>query len=159
VGVGGASPVSFNYTIGQNSPPSQTLSVFTYPAGITVTASPVVTTPPGRNWLSATINAGTLTVSTNPAGLAASSTAYTGYVMLSVPGASGLSVPVTLTVYPPLTCTITGDQVASVADVQRMINAALGVDPPVNDLNQDGTIGVVDVQIVINAVLGSGCVL
>jgi uncharacterized repeat protein (TIGR01451 family) len=54
-------------------------------------------------------------------------------------------------------CTVTGDQVASVADVQMMINEALGVRSAGNDLNGDGVANVVDVQIVINAVFGFGC--
>ena len=58
-----------------------------------------------------------------------------------------------------LSCNVTGDQVASIADVQKMINQALGESAAVNDLNQDGWVNVVDIQIVINAVLGLGCTL
>jgi hypothetical protein len=47
--------------------------------------------------------------------------------------------------------------VANVADVQVIINEALGVVPPTNDLNEDGVVNVVEVQIVINAALGLGC--
>jgi hypothetical protein len=44
-----------------------------------------------------------------------------------------------------------------VGDVQAIINEALGVTTPANDLNGDGTVNVVDLQIVTNAVLGQSC--
>jgi len=47
----------------------------------------------------------------------------------------------------------------TVADVQLMINQALGVAPVTMDLDGDGVVNVVDVQIVINAALGLGCVV
>jgi hypothetical protein len=43
------------------------------------------------------------------------------------------------------------------ADVQQIINEALGLAPAINDLNRDGVVNVVDVQIEINAALGLGC--
>jgi len=58
-----------------------------------------------------------------------------------------------------LTCNVTGNPTPGIADVQKMINEALGGSAPLNDLNQDGWVNVVDVQIVINAVLGLGCTL
>lgn len=45
----------------------------------------------------------------------------------------------------------------SVADVQLIINEALGVAPQVNDLTGTGVVNVVAVQIEINAALGLGC--
>jgi hypothetical protein len=45
----------------------------------------------------------------------------------------------------------------TVADVQLIINEALGLAPAVNDLNGDGKVNVIDVQIEINAALGLGC--
>jgi thermitase len=57
-------------------------------------------------------------------------------------------------------CAVTGDQLTSVLDVQRMINEALGVvAPPLNDLNSDGVVNVADIEIVINSALGRGCTL
>ena len=56
-------------------------------------------------------------------------------------------------------CSLTGDSLPTVADVQKAINEALGVNPPAHDLNQDGVVNIVDVQIVINAALGRGCSL
>jgi hypothetical protein len=46
-----------------------------------------------------------------------------------------------------------------VADVQTMVNEALGFAPAVNDLNQDGVVNVADIQLVIDAALGNACVL
>jgi uncharacterized repeat protein (TIGR01451 family) len=57
----------------------------------------------------------------------------------------------------PFTCAVTGDQAPSVADVQAMIGQALGDAAPVDDLNHDGVVTVADVQKVIDAVLGLGC--
>jgi len=45
----------------------------------------------------------------------------------------------------------------TVADVQLVINEALGAAWAGNDLNEDGVVNVVDVQIEINAALGLGC--
>lgn len=58
-----------------------------------------------------------------------------------------------------LACDITGDGPVTVADVQRIINEALGGVAPVHDLNHDGAVNVADIQIVINAALGLGCSL
>jgi hypothetical protein len=57
----------------------------------------------------------------------------------------------------PGPCTVTGDANASVADVQSMVNQALGTATPVNDLNQDKIVNVIDVQIVMNAAKGLSC--
>jgi len=46
----------------------------------------------------------------------------------------------------------------SVADVQALINEALGMRAPVDDLNGDLKVNVVDVEIEINGALGLGCV-
>jgi uncharacterized repeat protein (TIGR01451 family) len=54
-------------------------------------------------------------------------------------------------------CAVTGDQLTSVADVQRMINEALGVAAAKNDLDGDGVINLADIEIVINSALGRGC--
>jgi hypothetical protein len=54
-------------------------------------------------------------------------------------------------------CAVTQDQTTSVADVQLIVNEALGTAPAINDLSSDGVVNVVDVQIAINAALGLGC--
>jgi hypothetical protein len=43
------------------------------------------------------------------------------------------------------------------ADVQLIVNQALGLTHAVNDLNGDGAVNVVDVQVEIDAALGFGC--
>ena len=278
-----STPVPFFYSISGTAPASQNVAVTIKPGTLTVTATPVVITPNGENWLSASLSGGTLTISANPTGLSASATAYTGWVKLSATGVSDVLVPATLTVYPPsalsittshvgnfvvgqpeatytlivsngasagptsgtvtvteyppssetvvsmtstgsvwtcttsscttnysiagggtypaitvtvsvasnatslltnvatvsgggsasgptttandqttivpLTCTVTGDHTPSVADVRELINEALGVVPPVWDLNSDGSINVGDVQVVISAATGHTCVL
>jgi hypothetical protein len=54
-------------------------------------------------------------------------------------------------------CDINQDGLMSVADVQKIINEALGVTLAVNDLNGDGVVDILDVQVVINAALGLAC--
>jgi uncharacterized repeat protein (TIGR01451 family) len=60
-----------------------------------------------------------------------------------------------ISLYSP--CDINEDGITNVADVQSIINEALGVTQAANDLNGDGSVNVADVQIVINAALGLGC--
>jgi probable HAF family extracellular repeat protein len=57
------------------------------------------------------------------------------------------------------TCDINADQVTNVADVQLIVNEALGVALSVHDLNRDGVVNVADIQKVINAALGLICIL
>ena len=45
----------------------------------------------------------------------------------------------------------------NVADVQLVVNEALGATQAANDLNGDGAVNVVDIQLEIDAVLGLGC--
>jgi len=66
------------------------------------------------------------------------------------------SVTATFSV-PGFTCDLNGDGATSVADVQLIINEALGVVPATHDLNHDGVATVADIQKVINAALGLGC--
>jgi uncharacterized protein (TIGR03437 family) len=54
-------------------------------------------------------------------------------------------------------CDILQEGVTNVADVQSMINEALGLTAPANDLNGDGVVNALDIQIVINASLNLGC--
>jgi len=67
-----------------------------------------------------------------------------------------LSAPESITAtfsVPGFTCAITGDATASVADVQFIINEALGLAQPSDDLNRDNIVNVADVQKVIGAAL------
>jgi hypothetical protein len=54
-------------------------------------------------------------------------------------------------------CDLQQDGNIDVADVQLIINEALGATAAVNDLNGGGAVNVLDVQIEINAALGLGC--
>jgi len=54
-------------------------------------------------------------------------------------------------------CDVTQDANPSVADVQGIINEALGLTAAIDDLTKDGVVNAADIQIVINAVLGLGC--
>ena len=58
---------------------------------------------------------------------------------------------------PGATCTMTGDSAASVADVQFIVNEALGIVPANNDLNNDGLVNITDIQMVLNAAMNLGC--
>jgi hypothetical protein len=51
----------------------------------------------------------------------------------------------------PLTC-------ATVADIQSIVNQALGIVAPTNDMNGDGVVNVIDVQTAIATAMGSACV-
>ena len=67
------------------------------------------------------------------------------------------SDPTTVTAFSYSPCDVNHDLSTNVADVQKVINEALGVATAANDLNHDGVVNVVDVQIVINAALGQPC--
>jgi hypothetical protein len=54
-------------------------------------------------------------------------------------------------------CDVNHDGVVNIADVQTMINEALGASACTTDLSGDGKCDVVDVQIVITAALGGPC--
>jgi uncharacterized repeat protein (TIGR01451 family) len=54
-------------------------------------------------------------------------------------------------------CNVDGNGSVGLPDIQTMINEALGLAPPLNDLNGDGVVNLVDVQIVVDAALGFGC--
>jgi hypothetical protein len=54
-------------------------------------------------------------------------------------------------------CDVNQDGLTNVADVQTMVNEALGKAPGINDLNGDGVVNVVDIEIVITAALGFNC--
>ena len=54
-------------------------------------------------------------------------------------------------------CGISGTPSAGVADVQQVVNEALGTLTAAHDLNHDGVIDVADVQKELSAALGLGC--
>jgi len=64
---------------------------------------------------------------------------------------------VTATFGVPYACSVSNGASATAADVQAIVNQALGTAPPANDVNGDQVVNAIDVQIVINAVLNLGC--
>ncbi len=54
-------------------------------------------------------------------------------------------------------CDLNKDGTTNVADVQLIVNEALGKNAPVDDLNGDGKVNIVDLMIETNAALGRGC--
>ena len=60
-------------------------------------------------------------------------------------------------ILPTSPCDLNSDQQSSVADVQSMINQALGITAAASDLNHDHKVNLVDMQIVLNAALNMGC--
>ena len=62
-----------------------------------------------------------------------------------------------LTTIAVFTCAVSGDGLASIADVQTIINEAPGVTSAVDDLDHDGAVRVGDVQKALNAALWLGC--
>ncbi|NDJ14513.1 MAG: hypothetical protein EBY17_25510, partial [Acidobacteriia bacterium] len=73
------------------------------------------------------------------------------------PSGFGLVSPCTAGTIRPNTCDINTSGGVNVADVQLIINEALGIIPATHDLNRDSRVNVADVQLVINAALGLGC--
>ncbi len=97
------SSLSYSYTVGAAAPPGQTVVIISPGATLTFTATPSTTS--GGNWLSVSPSSGTvgttLTVSVNPAGLAAGS--YNGTITITPSGSGNTpqTVPVKLTVNSP----------------------------------------------------------
>jgi uncharacterized repeat protein (TIGR01451 family) len=85
---------------------------------------------------------GSLTNQVSVAGGGASATAYANDMT-------------TISVYS--SCDVGQYGSTTVADVQQVIDEALGSQSAANDLNNDGVVNVVDIQIVMNSVLGLGC--
>jgi hypothetical protein len=54
-------------------------------------------------------------------------------------------------------CSVTGAPTTTVSDVQALVNESLGGATAAHDLNKDGVINVADIQIVIDAALGLPC--
>lgn len=126
---------------GLNSNFAQGTTVANFGAGVTVN-SLTVTGP-----TAATAN---LTIAANATPGARSVTMTTGGEVASLTGAFTVLTPAP-------SCDVNGDNSPTVADVQKIINEALGVDGGADDLNGDGAVTVTDVQIVLNYVLELGC--
>jgi uncharacterized repeat protein (TIGR01451 family) len=101
-------------------------------------------------WSSGTLATATITALGQASGIAVGTSAI-GAKLNSVTGST------TLTVTALGACDVNQDGLYTVADVQKMINEAVGAMQAANDLNGDRVVNVVDVQIVINAVMNLGC--
>jgi uncharacterized repeat protein (TIGR01451 family) len=109
---------------------------------------------------SAVLNAGAsypaiaVTASVDPAAPAS----LTNQVSVTGGGSSiGASASDLTTISPFSACDVGQTGSTSVADVQTMVNEALGAGAAMDDLNGDGVVSVADVQIVIDAMFGMGC--
>jgi len=152
------SPGSFTELVAANSAPvKQALQISSTSTalGFTVTSN--------RPWLSTDVSSGsTSTVSTVNAQVDAgtlTTATYAGTLTFTASSGAIQTVGVTVTVASGSgsLCDVNQDGVVTVADVQRMVNEALGEYTPKDDLNLDGAVNVVDIQIVIDAVLNLGC--
>jgi hypothetical protein len=84
---------------------------------------------------------------------------------VTIPGAgaslANATIPLSIAAAPTVSvgkpCDVGGGATATVSDLQEIINEALGLALPVNDVYHDGVVNAVDVQAVANAVLGLGC--
>jgi uncharacterized protein (TIGR03437 family) len=99
------SSLTFTQSIGGSQPASQTITIAGVPAGTTIGA--LTTMLNGTGWLTASVSGNTVTVNANGSQL--SQGAYQGVVTVIVPGAgnSPLYVPVTLSVGPAPTLSVT----------------------------------------------------
>ena len=70
---------------------------------------------------------------------------------------AGETFTVSQTTSASVPCNVSGDETTSVTDLQMVINEALGITAPLNDLNGDGVVNVVDMQEVVGALFGLGC--
>jgi uncharacterized protein (TIGR03437 family) len=115
----------------------------------------IVRDPSNGNYIVGNLNAGTV-ISVGSTGspmntlISGSPVTYPLAIALVSPAG-----PITPPTFSP--CDVLHEGTTDVADVQAMINEALGDTSPANDLNGDGVVNVVDVQIDINAALGLGC--
>jgi hypothetical protein len=130
------------------------------PVQVTSTGGPVsFSVASDEPWLSAGVTTGLtpqqLNVTASPATVTPGS--HTGHLTLTS-GTNTSTVTVTFTVTESgSACDVNQDGQINVADVQKLINEALGTQSAANDLTSDGVVNAVDVQIDINAVLQLGC--
>lgn len=96
--------LTFTQVLGGSAPASQTVQINSTPSSLNYTVSSSVTTPPGGNWLAASITSGSgatpgaVTVTVTPGNLGVGQ--YTGNVIVTSSGAAGspISIPITLNV-------------------------------------------------------------
>ena len=92
-------------------------------------------------------------VASNAASPLANTATVSGGGSAASPSASDLTTIV------PLTCNFTGGATPTVADVQMMIDEALGLYPATFDLNKDGSVNIADVEVVAAAAIKDSCVI
>jgi hypothetical protein len=96
-----------------------------------------------------------ITITVNVAFTAAST--VTNQVNVSGGGSASAGASDLTSILPPNPCDLQQTGIITVADVQLLINEALGLSAAVNDLTGNGMVNIVDVQIGVNALLGLGC--
>jgi hypothetical protein len=113
-----------------------------------------------------TLGAGSYTISVFYGGMTASygASVSDGLTLVVASGATNVLVPESVTVSDAYTfvlnpCDIQQNNRFSLTDVQTIVNQALGVSPPANDVTGDGAVNILDIEVEVNAVLGLGCVL
>ena len=146
----GAAPTSGTVTVTESVPLGLTLASMSG-SGWTCASGGVTCTR--TDPLAGGTSHATIAVKVNVANNAPAS--VTNQVNVSYGGWTSANAMDATTIVSP--CAVTNDGSASVADVQKVINEALGNVKAVDDLNQDGVVNSVDLEIVINAVLGHGC--
>ena len=153
---GPANPQSVNMTAPRSvtasfaTPTTGTINVANNVAGATFTITGAAAySGGGAWWWRAGSPPGSYTITYN---------AVTGY---TAPAAQTLSLTaggaITFTGTYMDACAIANGTTVTLADVQHIINEALGVLSPAHDLSGGGGVNVVDVQIVVGAALGLGC--
>jgi hypothetical protein len=154
VGNGASSgPTSGPVTVAENPPSGMSVvSMTSTSSAWTCTTSSCTTTSPigaGGSYppITATVN-----VASNATSPLTNVAAVSGGGSAVSPSASDATTVV------PFTCTFTGGATPTVADVQMIIDEALGLYPPAFDLNGDGTVNISDVEIVVNAALSASCI-
>jgi uncharacterized repeat protein (TIGR01451 family) len=145
----GAGPTSGTVTITETVPAGMTLASM---AGTEWSCPNLSVSCTRTDELQAGVSYPSITVTVNVANNAPVS--VTNQVTVTL-GATSLNASDTTTIVSP--CAVTQDGMAGVADVQKVINEALGLTQAANDLNQDNLVNAVDVQLVIAAALGLGC--
>ncbi|HUB80592.1 MAG TPA: hypothetical protein VMB03_17430 [Bryobacteraceae bacterium] len=77
--------------------------------------------------------------------------------VLYVSDATSTEIPRVRLLTPTTVCDVNHYGMTTPADVQTIINEALGLDTAADDLNKDGVVNVVDIELVVASALGYGC--
>ena len=124
----------------------------------------VQTAVSGFNWKSAN-DAPWLVVDSGPLGVGNGTVQFsvaannTGAARAGNTTIAGQAFTVRQTADSSIPCNVSGDAITSVADLQMILDEALGSTRAVSDLNGDGVVNVVDFQKVIESIFGLGCQL